>query len=159
DSERVDGRELARIDHDVPLVQPAIELVEQKRRILRTVKRGDDVALVLGRDDLRESHRAHAGQEPLAVGAVASRAARDAALLIQLVERAVEREQDVRRRREAELTVAFEPTPLRREVERDAASGAALEERPPRDHERAARYSLEALVGRGRERIDVVAGE
>jgi hypothetical protein len=62
-----------------------------------------------------------------------ARTSRDAAFARELVECAIEREQDVGRRREAELAVALEPAPLRRDAQRNASADAALEERASRE--------------------------
>src|SRR5262249_43999082 len=149
DSEGVDARQLPGIDDEATAPKPFVEVVEDKRRVARAAEGRDDVALFPGRDDGVESGGAHTGDEAFVIRTVALGPARYAAFELELGQRAIEREHDVRRRGEAELPIALEGAPLRGEVEHDAAaSRRAREEIAARNHESATGHALETLVRR-----------
>src|SRR5262249_57592808 len=133
------------------------EVIEHKRGIGRRVERSNDIALLLGGDDFRESGGAHPRNQTFVIRAVAFGPRGDATLELEFGQRAIECEQDVRGRSKPELSVALETAPLRRKVEHDAsASRLTFEQIAARNHERTARHTLETLVGARCERFDTL---
>src|SRR3990167_6443142 len=104
-----------------------------------------------------KSKRAHAGEQCRVVRAVAVAARGDAALGVQLAQRLVEGEQRVRRRREAELAVLLEATPLTEQVQAQAAPAALRRQQrlAAGDDAREPRYALDALVRRRHQVVDL----
>src|SRR5262245_12043433 len=153
DAEAIGLGDLAGVDQEAARREAAVEVGEVEPRVPRVEERADDRARVLARDEGAEAEGLHPAAECLVIGAVARAAGRDATLELELDQRLAQREQRVRRRREAELAVLLEAAPLRVEVERERPRPALepLQRAPPRDHEGEARDALEALVRRGRE--------
>src|SRR4051812_27371287 len=132
----------------------SIEVLEDEGRIFGITKRGNDVALPLWSKVFAEAQVAHAVQELFVIGAVTLRPCGHSTFLTQLSQRLTESEQRMRRRRETELTVAFESLPLRQQVETDAPriAGGLFECVAARDDEGKARHTFQAFV-RGRNEV------
>ena len=149
DAEAIGLAELAGVDDQAALTQQAVERLEVECRVVGVVERGDDVALALRWEVLTEADLTHAGDERPVVCGVTLGATGDAAFVRELPEGLVEREDDVCRRREAELAVALDAAQLGEKVQGDRPrpSYARLQRCPASDDESQSRHALEALVG------------
>src|ERR1019366_7670569 len=156
DTERVGDRQLARIDDVAALFQRIVEALEDEIRMARRTEGGDDRRLQRVGKQRFEAERAHAANEDARVLRVARAAAGDAALGEELLQRLVERDDDMDRRGEAVLPGLLEIAALVEQVERQRRRIAlGLGERfAPADDEAEPRHAFEALVGGGRDRVE-----
>ena len=122
----------------------------------RRAEGGDDRRLQRVGEQRLEAERAHAADEDARVLAIAPAAAGDAAFGEELVQRLMEGDDDVDRRREAVLAGLLEIAALVEQVERQRR-GVALgrgERFAPADDEAQARHAFEALVGGGGDGVE-----
>ena len=102
----------AGVDHKSFAIQARVKLVKLKTRMIRVVESGDDCALQFAWQVLIKSHLTHPGDKRFVIDTVPGGSAPDSAFGLQLAERLLEGQDRVRWRREAELSVSFQPLPL-----------------------------------------------
>ena len=113
-------------------------------------------AWISGFKNTRKPELAHARDERLAVPRIAREPRRLAAFRDELVERRIEGDDDVRRRRIAPLRRPFHVRPLVVQIERERRriAGALLEHAAPREHEAHPGRAFDAFARRRDQRVE-----
>ena len=156
DAEAVGHRQLARIDDVAAILQLVVEALEHELRILGHMECDDDRRLQPIGQQRPEAQLAHALDQDLAVLRVARPAAGLSALGPELLQRLVEGDDHVDRRREAVLPGLGEVLPLIVQIEHQRG-GVALglgQRRLAADDEAEPGNALDALVGGGGDGIE-----
>ena len=120
------------------------------------MERDDDRRLNRGIEEWPKTKLAHAVHERFAIACVAREPRRLASFGIILIERGIQRDDDVRRRRETPLRRLFHIRPLvvKIEGERCRASGALFERRSPHQNEPHPRRPFDTFAGCANQRIE-----
>src|SRR6185436_888768 len=156
DAEQVHLADFAWINDKTFVAKAAVEPLENESGIIRVMKGGDDIALVFRRQIRLEAQTAHAGHEHFVVVLIPPTPASHATFLLQFLERLFKRQQDMRRRGEAELPAFLKPFELPKQIQtyRARPSLAGKEQGPATQHNTETGDAFDAFVRTRDQEID-----
>src|SRR5208282_871710 len=156
DAKRFRFAQFAGIDQKPSAAEPAIKTLERKSRELRITKRRNDIALNFRLQERSKAKAAHALEQNLMIEPIPLRPGRDSPFLFQLVQSLIERQQRMRRRREAELAVSVKPFELGQKIQTQTArlALAPFKHLAAAQHKAKPRHPFQALVRRTDQKVD-----